>query len=221
MRIPAALVAVLALLLGQSFAGGPAAASQSYPVSYHSFALTADPAHGTTLTKAGALTLASSGFTTTSYTDPYLGTTKSYDMGSWTSPKLSTGFGFSELVSSWIAQTPSGTFIRVYMTATRGDGTSTKWYTMGIWASGDGDIYRRSVGGQGDGDGYIAIDTFFAKDHPMFGYQLKLELYRTTGTAASPSVTRIGAVASDPVNTKPYLPSATTMTKDKILPVPQ
>ncbi len=216
MRIRVVLVATLALLLGQSATAGPAAASQVYPVSYHSFTLTAGT--GTTL-KSGALILASSGFTTTSYTDPYLGTTQSYDMGTWTSSTLSTGF--TELVSSWIAQTPSGTFIRVSMSATRSDGTSTKWYTMGIWASGDADIYRRSVGGQGDGDGYIAIDTFFAKDHPMFGYQLKLELYRLAGSTASPLVTRIGAVASDPVNTKPYLPSITTMTRDQVLAVPQ
>lgn len=218
MRIPVALAAALALLIGQSATAGPAAASQPYPVSYHSFTLSAG--QGTTL-ESGALVLASSGFTTTSYTDPYLGTTRSYDMGSWTSPRFPTGFGFSELVSSWIAQTPAGTFIRVYMSAVRGDATATKWYTMGIWASGDGDIYRRSVGGQGDGDGYIAIDTFFAKDHPMFGYQLKLELYRLAGSGVSPSVTRIGAVASDPVNTKPYLPSATSMTKDQVLAVPQ
>ena len=218
MRIPVALVAGLALVLGQGATAVPAAASQAYPVSYHSFALSAG--QGTTV-RNGALTLASSGLTETSYSDPYLGTTRRYDMGSWTSSKFATGFGFTELVSSWIAQTPSGTFVRVYMSADRGDGTSTKWYTMGIWASGDGDIYRRSVGGQGDGDGYIAIDTFFAKDHPMVGYQLKLELYRLTGSAASPSVARIGAVASDPVNTKPYTPSATTMTGDVVLPVRQ
>jgi len=42
----------------------------------------------------------------------------------------------------------------------RGSGRETKWYTMGIWASGDGDIHRTSVGGQGDADGFIAIDTF-------------------------------------------------------------
>jgi len=217
-RIPVALVAVLALLLGQSAAAGPAAASQAYPVSYHSFALSAGTG---TVVQSGALTLGSSGLVTATYTDPYLVTTRSYDMGSWTSPLFSTGFGFTELVSSWIAQTPSGTFIRVYMSADRGDSTFTKWYTMGIWAYGDGDIHRTSVGHQGDGDGFIAIDTFFAKDHPMVGYQLKLELYRLKGSSASPSVTRIGAVASDPVNSKPYLPSATTMTNDVIWPVPQ
>src|SRR5207302_433771 len=91
--------------------------------------------------------------------------------------------------------------------------------TMGVWAYGDGDIQRTSVGGQGDADGYIAIDTFFAKDHPLFGYRLRLELNRTAGSA-SPTVTRIGAVASDPVNTNPYQPSATTMTNTIDLQIP-
>ena len=211
------ILAVAALMLAQS-ARMPAAAAQAYPVSYHRFALTS--ADGT-VARSGSLTLGSGALATTSYTDPYLGTTRSYDYGSWTSPVYATGFGFSELVASWIADTPAGTFVRVYMTARRGDGTFTNWYTMGIWASGDGDIDRRSVGGQGDADGFIAIDTFFAKDHPMYAYQLRLELYRASGTSATPTVRRIGAVASDPVNTKPYLPSATTMTRTTILAVPQ
>jgi Peptidase_C39 like family len=214
-RFLTALAAAAALALA---AAAPTFASQPYPVSFHSFPLSAG--QGTTLTKSGALTLASNGLATKTYTDPYLGTTRTYQVGTWTSPEWSTGFGFTELVSSWIAQTPAGSFIRVYMHADRGDGTFTKWYTMGIWASGDADIYRTSVGGQGDNDGFIAIDTFFAHDHPMVGYQLQLELYRPVGSSATPSVTRISAVASDPVNTKPYLPSATTMTKTTVLPVP-
>src|SRR5712691_6169530 len=68
-RIPVGLVAVLALLLGQSATAGPAAASQAYPVSYHSFALSAGQG---TVVRSGALTLGSSGLTTTSYSDPYL-----------------------------------------------------------------------------------------------------------------------------------------------------
>jgi Peptidase_C39 like family len=134
---------------------------------------------------------------------------------SWTSPTYMTGFGFSELVASWNAQTPAGTYITVSMSAARGDGTFTKWYAMGIWAYGDGDIQRTSVGGQGDADGYVSIDTFFAKDHPLYGYRLKVELHGSGAT-----VTRLGAVASDPVNTNPYVPSTTTMTRAVDLHVP-
>src|SRR5438132_6809336 len=215
-RLLTALTAAAALSLA---AAAPSFAAQQYPVSFHAFPRGSGAIAGTTFAPP-ALKLAKTGLTTTSYTDPYLGTTRAYQTGTWTSPVFSTGFGFTELVSSWNAQTPAGTFIRVSMRADRGDGTFTKWYTMGIWASGDADIYRTSVGGQGDADGYVAIDTFFAKDHPMFGYQIQLALFRAAGSSASPAVTRIGAVASDPVNTKPYLPSATTMTAAKVLPVP-
>jgi hypothetical protein len=134
--------------------------------------------------------------------------------GSWTSPVYPTGFGFTELVASWNAQTPAGTWITVQMSALRRDGTFTKWYTMGVWAYGDSDIHRTSVGGQGDADGYVAIDTFFAKDHPLNGYRLKVDL------VGSATLSRIGAVASDPVNTNPYVPSATTMTGTIDLRVP-
>ena len=85
--------------------------------------------------------------------------------------------------------------------------TWTKWYTMGRWASGAGDIRRNSVGGQGDADGYIAIDTFFAKDHPLTSYRLRVTLYKLPGTSASPTVRSVAAVASDMPNAKPYVPS--------------
>jgi hypothetical protein len=132
----------------------------------------------------------------------------------WTSPVFTPGFGLTELVASWNAQTPPGTHIRVSMSAQRTDGTFTKWYTMGIWAFGDDDIERTSVGGQGDADGYVAIDTFFAKDHPLAGYRLQTE---AVGKA---TVTRLGAVASDPINSNPYQPSATTMPRTVDLKVP-
>lgn len=38
-RIPIALAPALVFLVGQSAMAGPAAASQAYPVSYHSFTL--------------------------------------------------------------------------------------------------------------------------------------------------------------------------------------
>src|SRR5712691_4492698 len=154
------------------------------------------------------------------YADPYLGTTRTYAYSTWTSAWFATGFGFTELVSSWNAQTPVGTWIQVRMRAQADDGHPTKWYVMGRWAYGDADIHRTSVGQPGDADGYIAIDTFFAKDHPMVGYQLELTLYRALGTMAGAVVTRLGAVASDAPNAKPYIPSATTMTRTVELPVP-
>ena len=190
-------------------APGAARAAQPYPVSYHAFPL-----------PRGGITLPKTGLTTITYADPYGYAPRDYQSAAWMSPWFETGFGFTELVSSWNADTPPGTWLQVEMRATALDGHVTKWYVLGRWAYGDGDIHRTSVGGQGDGDGYVAIDTFFAKDHPMTAYQLRVTLYRAVGSTASPTVTRIGAVASDPVNTKPYVPSGTTMTQRVVLPVP-
>src|SRR5436305_3017920 len=165
---------------------GTARAAQPYNVSYHAFPL---PRGGVTLANAPGGTL--------------------------TSPWFATGFGFTELVSSWNASTPAGSWIEVHMRALTDKGTQTKWYTMGRWTYGDADIQRTSVGGQGDADGFVSIDTFFAKDHLLTAYQLSVTLF---GTGAK--VTRLGAVASDPVNTNPYVPSTTTMTRAVDLHVP-
>ena len=181
----------LAALAVALFLAAPASAAQPYHVSYHAFAL---PKTGVTFDNAPG--------------------------GVWTSPWFQTGFGFTELVSSWNADTPAGTWIQIDMRATTDRGTTTKWYTMGRWAFGDGDIQRTSVGGQGDADGFVSIDTFFAKDHPLTSYQLRVTLYRVAGSSATPRLTRIGAVASDPINSNPYVPSATTMTKAIDLRVP-
>lgn len=50
---------------------------------------------------------------------------------------------------------------------------------------------------QGDADGSIAVDTFFAaKAVTLCHYQLRLTLYRPPGSSAVPDVREIGAVAS-------------------------
>jgi hypothetical protein len=213
-----ALVLVAAAAALALAAAAPALATQPYPISYHSFPFASGTSYaGTAVTTDGALTLSSSGLAVSTYTDPYGFPARDYQSGSWTGPWFSTT-PFTELVSSWNAATPPGTWIEVDMRARADDGHLTKWYVMGRWAYGDADVHRTSVGHQGDGDGYIAIDTFFAKDHPMVAYQLAATLYRSG--SASPTLTRLGAVASDAPNTKPSIPSETTMTKSVELAVP-
>jgi hypothetical protein len=79
-----------------------------------------------------------------------------------------------------------------------GSGRTTKWYTLGIWASGDTTIHRTSVPLQGDGDGFIAIDTFIRskKAAPITSYQLRVTLYRTAASTATPTVRFVGAMTS-------------------------
>jgi Peptidase_C39 like family len=202
--------AAAALLLA---AAAPAHAAQQLPVSFHASTTSADftapgsSFEGARLTKTGGAITFGSAAGTLAYSDAYRSPARTYSYARWTSPWFQTGFGFTELVSSWNATTPAGTWIQVEMQATRdGGATATKWYVMGRWASGDGDLHRNSVGGQGDADGYVAIDTFFAKDHPFTGYRLRVSLFELPGSTA-PVVSSVGAVASDMPNANPYVPS--------------
>ncbi len=68
---------------------------------------------------------------------------------------------------------------------------------MGRWASGDTDIHRTSLSGQGDDDGTIAIDTFRSrKGVSLSDYQLRVTLLRLPTSTAGPTVRSIAAMAS-------------------------
>ena len=206
-----------------------ALAAQPYPVDFHTFDLSSGTTSGLTYS-AGSLTLAASGLGTLAYTDPYAGAngdavdgSGTYQSGTWTSDAYPVAFPFNELVSSWNAKTPTGTWVQSEVQPQLDDGHwASKWYLLGRWTYGDSDFHRTSVGGQGNADGYVSIDTFFAKDHPAVAYRLRLTLYRRAGATASPSVSRYSAVVSNLTNQKMSFPSATTMNGTTIdLGVPQ
>jgi Peptidase_C39 like family len=163
---------------------------------------------------------------TTDYTDPHTGVTKSWEYGTWLSPQYNLNFGATELVSSWNANTPAGTWLQVELHGTYSNGQSTPWYVMGRWASGDSDIMRTSVDGQQDAYSDISTDTFeisdpTATDVRLTGYQLKLTVYRTPGSHVVPRVWQVGAFASN-VPARFDVP-VSTPTKNKAveLPVPR
>jgi hypothetical protein len=138
---------------------------------------------------------------------PYLtigraaGTADGWEYATWTSPVQRIGFGASELVASWNAETPAGTWLQVDLEGTYTDGRATPRYVMGRWASGDQDIQRSSVDGQGDGVSSIWTDTFSVDDAAagvlLESYRLRVTLYRTPGSAAAPRVYLAGAMASN------------------------
>jgi hypothetical protein len=191
---------------------------QPYPINFRTVDFSTGQLDGL-VNNGGTLTLASSGLHPYDYTDPYSAVTilgqhvdgsGSYRYGTWTSPiyTLNT-FAFDELVSSWNSDTSPGTFIRSEVKPQLNNGHWAKWYTLGLWTYSDADFHRTSVGGQGDADGYVAIDTFFAKDHPAVSYQLRLTIYRRSNLSADRppvSVTRYSAVASAPDEPERELP---------------
>ncbi|MBB5872392.1 hypothetical protein F4553_005826 [Allocatelliglobosispora scoriae] len=137
---------------------------------------------------------------TTDYTDPHTGITKTWDYSTWTSKVTPVGFDASELVASWNAETPAGTWIQVQMQGTYNTGGTTPWYLMGRWASGDTDIKRTTLDGQGDPWSTIYTDTFSIDDVDngvmLSAFQLKLTLYRAPGQWQSPRVSMLGAMTS-------------------------
>src|SRR5262249_7665808 len=65
-------------------------------------------------------------------------------VGDALSPVHEVPGGFDELIPSWNAETPDGTWLEVRV-AVRVDGDWTKEYVLGIWASGEDTIRRHSV----------------------------------------------------------------------------
>jgi peptidase C39-like protein len=219
-RLLSTAVLVLAVIGGMPWV---ASAAQTESIAFHHFALDESGAqmNGTYINR-DVLQLTASGLESGLYKDPVTDTSVPFESGTWTSPPHDTNFGFTELVASWSSITPPGTWLKIEMKATTDQKLETDWYTLGIWASDSSTIHRTSVGGQADGNGSVAVDTFFAKDHSMIAYTLRVTLFRRAGTSGSPSFRAIGAVASNApdVNSNPYVPSSPGAARGVTLNVP-
>lgn len=192
-KLAAALTLVLATTLIAP-SGALAASSATSNVSYHRF-----------VTAAAPLSIA-----------------RGSTAATWTSPVFSPGFAFTELVASWNADTTAGSLVEVDMQASPDGAYWTKWYVMGRWTYDDTIFHRTSVGGQGDKDGFVAIDTFVAGKVPMTSYRLQVILTRASAKAATPTVRALGAMTSA-VPAKFSVPTPRAFTGAATLPraVPQ
>ena len=133
-----------------------------------------------------------------------------YERGSWTSPWTTPGFAFTELVPSWDAATPPGTFVRIQVRGRTADGRTSSWDDLGRWAASEkaGEQFRRtSLGSQTDDLARVATDTFVATT-PMTSWRLRVTLNRKAGTTVTPRVDAVGAVAS-------AIPSSTSVSTSR------
>ncbi|TCJ30303.1 C39 family peptidase [Nocardioides jejuensis] len=129
---------------------------------------------------------------------------RSFDWAAWQSPWVTPGHGFTELVPSWRATTPTGTFVALQVRAKTAAGKTTSWQSFGRWSSGTDEDLRRSLDAQADGLSTVATDTLRADSGVAFtAYTLKVQLYRATGSTATPAVHSIGAVASQLASSVP------------------
>jgi hypothetical protein len=120
---------------------------------------------------------------------------------------------FQELIPSWNAETPPGTWIEVRLRARLGDddptGRWTRWYDLGSWSSDAGPERRQSVKGQHDDDGRVLTDTVVLTA-PASAYQLGLTLRADDSAASrahSPSVSLAAVLASTPSQTARAAPA--------------
>lgn len=132
------------------------------------------------------------------YIDPFGdGSTTTYDIGTWVSPVVPTPFGLTELVPSWNATTPPGTWLQVEVRGTTETGRGSDWYVLARWASHTEGFHRTTVTGQADD--VAAVDCETLKTRPgrtLVDWQLRLTLCRASGSRASARVTLAGAVAT-------------------------
>ncbi|GAA3193971.1 MULTISPECIES: peptidase C39 family protein [Streptomyces] len=186
----------------------PRTARPRRTVDHHSWTTAADWARGThdgtgpaPSACPGIRLLAPAG--TAEYHDPHTGTTATWEYATWTGPGHTLAVPATELIASWNAHTPPGTWITVEVRAAYSDGGHTPWYVMGRWTSGDGDadIRRTSVDDQKDGRSSVSTDTLAIDDAAsgtrFTAYALRVTLHRTPGTTATPTVHRLGAMGSD------------------------
>ncbi len=154
--------------------------------------------HDGTAVRDGVLVLASP-TAVRKYDDPHRdGPAHDYEQATWTSPEVSPGFGFRELVASWNAHTPQGTWLEVALRATAPGGATTPWYVMARWAETDRDVAPTSVPGQCDEHASVEVDRLTLDDPGRWSsYQLRTTLLRRPGSTETPSVSLLGCVASD------------------------
>jgi hypothetical protein len=95
------------------------------------------------------------------------------------SPDIKSRIPWNELIVSWNAEAPTGTFMRIEACARLPD-HQTKFYTLGNW-SPDGKAFpRTSVRGQKDPDGNVNTDTLIL-NQPASAAQIRVTLGGTNG----------------------------------------
>jgi hypothetical protein len=152
------------------------------------------------------------------YDDPYGPTTQRYAYAHWTSPWAKPGFGLTELIASWNAKTPPGTWVKIEAQGRTGGGRTGSWDTLGRWAAHDKRFHRMSLGAQADDVAKVNVDTLITRSGVrLAAWRLRATLLRKAHTDRTPALTSIGAVAatrpsSDPVTSHPGVAGGTVVT---------
>jgi hypothetical protein len=104
------------------------------------------------------------------------------------SPVIRPPMTWDQLVVSWNADAPAGTFLKIEAAA-NSPAFATKFYWLGDWSPDNHAFPRASVGGQKDAAGDVKVDTLVL-NHPADAVQIRLTLGGTN--AMLPSLKFLG-----------------------------
>ncbi len=134
-----------------------------------------------------------------------------------TSPELEAPLAWNELVVSWNAEMPSGTYLKIEARAMRENG-APKYYTLGLWSPDPALHPRESVLNQQDDNGTVLTDTLVLQQH-VRRVQLRLTL-GGPGEQTLPRLKLIGLSFLDSqTQCTPLEPNRAAW--GKIIPVPE
>ena len=118
----------------------------------------------------------------------------------WESPIVDSPFAATELIPSWNARTPAGTWLRVEGRVADDHGW-TPWFTFARWAeddpAGESPVTRTTVRDQDFDAGRVSTDTWIAGPGRGFDrWQLRLTALASPGASADASVSLVAGAAS-------------------------
>ncbi|MFL6060110.1 MAG: peptidase C39 family protein [Marmoricola sp.] len=123
---------------------------------------------------------------------------RSYHWSAGTSGWITPLRSFTQLVPSWTATTPAGSWIQVLVQVRDTAGKVSGLEDLGRWSTRDAGFERSSAGSQQDEVARVATDTLVATGRPLAAYRVTVRLMRTS---TAPRLTALGAVTSTPATT--------------------
>ena len=204
LRVPMLAVGFLVLAVAGASLTAPAsphrarlvAAAATSGAGQHAFRyVTTDAAFRAGTNEGTAVSGGSVTMGTPAGTMAYAGTRWSWSR--WTSWWVAPGQSFTELVPTWNAVTPAGTWVQVQARVRSSAGRVSGWKVMGSWTTRDTGFRRTTGSAQRDSVAGVSTDTLTATSGvSLTGYQLRAVLLRAPSSTATPSLRTIQAVAS-------------------------
>jgi Peptidase_C39 like family len=142
--------------------------------------------------------------------------------GTFCSPELDLDVAMTDVIVSWTATTPPGTWLQVELRGVTESGETTAWFVMGRWAADDDTIRRTSVPDQADRHGDVLVDRYVAAPgHALTRLQVRVVLHRAAGSTSTPQLRSVSVIATRLPTSEEPAPTASGAARGIVLDVPR